>query len=106
MGRKSREVFVGVDSGTQSTKVLLVDGESGTVLANAAAPHAMIEGLPPGHLEQEPEAWFAALDYALTEALEKAALLTAVLEGYSGVLPEDHPRLRALREEIEKATRP
>lgn len=60
--------MIGIDSGTQSTKVLLVDGDSGQVLATGSAPHALIAGLPPGHLEQQPEDWFAALEAALKRA--------------------------------------
>ena len=30
-------------------------------------------------------------------------LLTAVLEGYAGMLPDDHPRLQSIREELEQA---
>jgi xylulokinase len=63
------DVFIGIDSGTQSTKVLIVEGERGEVLSSAAAPHVMIQGLPPGHLEQEPQGWFEALDQALQTAL-------------------------------------
>ncbi len=72
MPKGGRTVFVGVDSGTQSTKVLLVDGEAGEVLAAAAAPHAMIDGLPPGHLEQQPGDWFDALEAALSRGLADA----------------------------------
>lgn len=68
------ELFIGIDSGTQSTKVLVVESERGRVLSSAAAPHAMIAGLPPGHLEQEPRAWFEALDQALQTALRASGV--------------------------------
>ncbi|MCB9850716.1 MAG: xylulokinase [Phycisphaerales bacterium] len=68
MAGKSREVFVGVDSGTQSTKVLLVDGDTGAVLGSGSAAHELIGGLPPGHLEQQPADWFAAVETAMKSA--------------------------------------
>ena len=64
----ARDVYVGIDSGTQSTKVLLVDGDTGTVLGSGSAPHELIPDLPPGHLEQHPQDWFAALELALSPA--------------------------------------
>jgi xylulokinase len=69
MANPTREIFVGVDSGTQSTKVLLVDGDSGAVLGSGSAAHTLIPDLPPGHLEQHPEDWFTALETALKQAL-------------------------------------
>lgn len=72
MTRDAHNLIVGVDSGTQSSKVLVVDGDSGAVLAAAAAPHRLIEGLPTGHLEQHPGDWFTAVEQALNEALAAA----------------------------------
>ena len=69
MVQPARNLFVGVDSGTQSTKVLLADGDTGEVVTSTSAPHRLIEGLPPGHLEQHPEDWFVALEQALQAAL-------------------------------------
>lgn len=85
----ARNVFVGVDSGTQSTKVVLVDGEDGRILGSAAAPHEMIAGLPPGHLEQHPQDWFAALEAALNEALESSAVNRADVRAV-GVSGQQH----------------
>jgi len=64
------DVFIGIDSGTQSTKALLVDGDTGRVLAAASAPHEVIPGLPPGHLEQHPADWFTAMEQALLVVLK------------------------------------
>lgn len=55
-------LFLGIDSGTQSVKVIVLDLEAGRVIAEARAPHRIIRGLPPGHMEQHPEEWVAALD--------------------------------------------
>ena len=44
-----RNLFIGIDSGTQSTKVLVVEGRSGKVLSEASQSYGLIEGLPPGN---------------------------------------------------------
>jgi xylulokinase len=73
MTTTDRNLFIGVDSGTQSTKVLIVDGESGVVVASASAAHDFVPDLPPGHVEQRPEHWFDALDAAMRAALRTAS---------------------------------
>jgi xylulokinase len=77
---------VGIDSGTQGTKALVIDGDSGEVLGRGYAPHAMIAGLGPGASEQNPESWIAALETALREALGAAGVPPAevVAIGVSG----------------------
>jgi xylulokinase len=55
-------LFIGIDSGTQSVKALVLDADERRVLARASAPHALIEGLAPHHVEQHPEGWVAALN--------------------------------------------
>jgi xylulokinase len=64
-------LFIGIDSGTQSTKTVVLDLESRKVIAEARAPHRLIEGLPVGHMEQHPQDWTAALDAVLTEVAAK-----------------------------------
>ncbi|HIE18404.1 TPA: hypothetical protein EYP75_01620, partial [Candidatus Bathyarchaeota archaeon] len=44
-----QQYFIGIDNGTQSTKTLIVDGETGQVLGKASKNYGLIEGLPPGH---------------------------------------------------------
>ena len=39
-------LFIGVDSGTQSVKALVLDMDEHRVVARASAPHALIAGLP------------------------------------------------------------
>ena len=58
-------LFIGIDSGTQGTKAVVIDPGRGRVLFRARAPHRMIAGLPPGHAEQHPREWIAALDSVL-----------------------------------------
>jgi xylulokinase len=55
-------LFIGIDSGTQSVKAVVLDLEAGRVIAEARAPHRLIEGLPVGHMEQHPQEWVRALD--------------------------------------------
>ena len=43
-------LVAGVDSSTQSTKVMLCEAEDGTIVAQASAPH-------PGGTECPPQAW-------------------------------------------------
>ena len=42
------EYFIGIDSGTQSTKTILLDAASGEVVASASESYELIEGLPAG----------------------------------------------------------
>lgn len=62
-------LVLGIDSGTQSTKAIVLDLASGRVVGEGRAPHHLIEGLPPGHLEQHPATWVAALETAVAAAL-------------------------------------
>jgi D-xylulose kinase len=63
-----RPVFVGVDCGTQSTKVVLRDPESGAIVAVGRAPHELIER-DDGTREQDPAWWIEALRIALRDAV-------------------------------------
>ena len=62
-------VTLGIDSGTQSTKTIALDTESGEILASAQRAYGFIEDLPPGHLEQEPQLWINAVDDTVRECL-------------------------------------
>jgi xylulokinase len=62
---------LGIDSGTKSTKTLVLDIESGEVIALAQRAYDTIEGLPPGHVEQEPKIWMEAAGETIAECLEK-----------------------------------
>jgi len=66
---------IGVDSGTQSTKVLIIDF-SGTILGRGTSPHHLISGLKPGESEQDPKEWIKALKISLTMALKEAQIDT------------------------------
>ena len=53
-------MYIGVDCGTQSTKVVVVDVERGAILGEASCPHRLDEG-ENGRREQAPAEWLAAL---------------------------------------------
>src|SRR5215475_13087921 len=59
------KLVAGVDSSTQSTKVLLCRAEDGTVVAQASAPH-------PDGTECDPRHWWDALQEAGRDLLERA----------------------------------
>ena len=67
-----RTLVIGIDSGTQSTKVLVVDAKSGKVLGSSQAGYDLIPELPPGHKEQHPADWIAATTKAIKGALKEA----------------------------------
>jgi D-xylulose kinase len=67
-----REILIGIDSGTQSTKVLAVDARDGRVLASAAQTYDLIPNLPPGAKEQHPHTWREATAAAVRSALRQA----------------------------------
>jgi xylulokinase len=60
---------LGIDSGTKSTRTLVLDIESGEMLAFAQEGYGTIEGLPPGHVEQDPKLWVKATGATIRECL-------------------------------------
>ncbi len=78
-GRRAHgPVVLGVDSSTQSTKVLAVDADSGRVLARAQAPHTVSGG---AGRETDPEVWWSALQDALGRIGPYAGQAAAVSVG-------------------------
>ncbi|WNI19752.1 xylulokinase [Actinacidiphila sp. ITFR-21] len=72
------QVVLGVDSSTQSTKVLAVDADSGEVLARGQAPHTVTTG---AGRESDPEEWWRALLDALGQLGGYAERAAAVSVG-------------------------
>ena len=64
-------LYIGIDSGTQSTKAVVFDLDTRKVIAEARAAHSLIAGLPAGHMEQRPADWTAALDTVIAAVCEK-----------------------------------
>ena len=67
-----RTLLIGIDSGTQSTKVLVVDAKNGKVLSAASQAYDLIPNLPPGAKEQHPHTWREATARAMKQALKGA----------------------------------
>src|SRR5688500_15128170 len=81
-----RTLLIGIDSGTQSTKALVVDAKNGDVLGSAAQEYDLIPNLPPGAKEQHPQTWREATASAVRRALRaaKADANEVVAIGVSG----------------------
>jgi xylulokinase len=67
-----RTLLAGIDSGTQSTKVVVVDAKNGKVLGASAQAYELIPNLPPGAKEQHPHTWREAAGKAIRNALRQA----------------------------------
>src|SRR5262245_32000702 len=84
-----RTLLLGIDSGTQSTKVLVVDARDGKVLASAAQEYDLIPALPPGAKEQHPHTWRDATASAIRRALRQAKAVAAEVHAI-GVSGQQH----------------
>jgi xylulokinase len=62
---------LGLDSGTTTCKGLVLDADTGRVLAQASVPHSFVGGLPHGHVEQDPQIWSDAAERVILTCLEK-----------------------------------
>jgi xylulokinase len=81
--------FIGIDSGTQSTKAVILDADSGEIISSASAPYELLENLPPGHKEQHPADWITALHQTIKAALDKAGIDRSQVRGI-GVSGQQH----------------
>lgn len=80
---------IGIDSGTQSTKAVAVDIENGEIAAQAHESYEILEGLPPGHLEQRPETWIAAVEATVRACLDQLGAKKGEVRGI-GVSGQQH----------------
>jgi xylulokinase len=76
-----RRAFLGIDCGTQSTKVLLADAESEEIVGFGRGAHALIERAD-GTREQDPTNWLEALQEAVQQALSADVEIAGI--GVSG----------------------
>jgi xylulokinase len=60
---------LGIDSGTKSTRALVLDMETGRVIALAQRMYDTIPGLPHGQVEQLPQTWIDATNATIRECL-------------------------------------
>ena len=84
-----RELYLGIDSGTQSTKALVVDAKNGKVLGSAQRAYGLIGGLPSGAKEQHPESWKRATTATIKAALKEAKASAVEVKGI-GISGQQH----------------
>ena len=84
-----RELVIGIDSGTQSTKALVVDAKNGRVLGEGAKAYGLIDGLPAGAKEQHPADWIDATESSIRAALRQAKATAAEVRAI-GVSGQQH----------------
>ncbi len=75
-------LVAGVDSSTQSTKVLLCQAEDGTIVGRGSAPH------PPG-TECDPAAWWSALEQAGQGLLDRADAIGVAAQQHGMVVVDE-----------------
>lgn len=76
------KTVIGIDNGTQSTKVIFYDFENKTIAASASSPHDLISSND-GISEQKAEWWIDALDKCFKQ-IDPSIKETAVAVGVSG----------------------
>ncbi|WP_166219668.1 xylulokinase [Pseudomonas atagonensis] len=67
----TQQLFLGIDCGTQGTKAIILDADSGQVLGQGAAAHTMISAAN-GRREQDTRQWQDAFALATRQALQAA----------------------------------
>ena len=77
------KLVAGIDSSTQSTKVLLVNADDGTVVGQASAPH-------PDGTECHPDRWWEALSAAGRGLLERAEAVGVAAQQHGMVTLDDN----------------
>ncbi|MCW4050986.1 MAG: xylulokinase [Candidatus Bathyarchaeota archaeon] len=83
-----KNYYIGVDSGTQSTKTVIIDGE-GTVLGKSTKEYGLIQGLPLGHMEQHPETWAKAMIETMKKAIKVSKVDSKLIKAI-GVSGQQH----------------
>ncbi|CAM3082420.1 xylulokinase [Pseudomonas floridensis] len=81
-------MFLGIDCGTQGTKALVLDADSGQVLGEGSAPHSLISDHN-GRREQDVQQWLTALQHAVGDALTQAGISGQQIKGV-GVSGQQH----------------
>ena len=82
-------LFIGIDSGTQSTKSVVLDFDTGAIIAHASSKYDVIDGLPPGHMEQHPVTWINAVDDTIESCLQQIGARKSEVRGI-GVSGQQH----------------
>ncbi len=84
-----RTLLIGIDSGTQSTKALVVDARDGSVVGAGSQAYDLIPNLPAGAKEQHPHSWRDATAAAIRSALRQAKAVAAEVKAI-GVSGQQH----------------
>jgi len=84
-----RTLLLGIDSGTQSTKVVAVDAKTRNVVGSGSHAYDLIPNLPPGAKEQHPHTWREATAKAIRQALRAAKAVAADVKAI-GVSGQQH----------------
>lgn len=86
---KMSDLFIGIDSGTQSTKAVVLDGGTGRVLGSASVSYGFLSGLKDGAKEQNPSVWVAALEKSVRSVIKKTGVNVSRIKGM-GVSAQQH----------------
>jgi xylulokinase len=81
-------MFLGIDCGTQGTKALLLDADSGRVLGHGSASYPLHSGAN-GCREQAPADWLKAFAQATAQAIASAGVSGQLIQGI-GVSGQQH----------------
>jgi xylulokinase len=82
-------IYLGIDSGTQSTKTIAVDITNGDVLASASQAYDLLPNLPVGHLEQNPRDWLDATRATIQQCVDQLGDRASEVRGI-GVSGQQH----------------
>jgi len=82
-------IFLGIDCGTQSTKTIALDWETGAVMASAHQSYGFLPDLPPGAMEQDPAEWVSAADATVRKVLASLGPRKSEVKGI-GVSGQQH----------------
>ncbi|PXF28626.1 xylulose kinase [Pokkaliibacter plantistimulans] len=81
-------MYLGIDCGTQGTKVVVLDAEQGILLGEGYSPHELIS-LNNGRREQQPQWWTEALVRAYGQAIAQAGINPRQIAGI-GISGQQH----------------
>jgi xylulokinase len=81
--------YLGLDSGTQSIKSIIVDVTTGEIVASSQAAYSLIPDLPPGHMEQNPRDWIEAARTCIRECTDQLGVEAQEIRGI-GVSAQQH----------------
>ena len=82
-------IFLGIDCGTQSTKTIALDWDTGEVLASAQKAYGFVPNLPAGAMEQNPQDWVDAAEQSIGEVIAKLGSRKEEIRGI-GVSGQQH----------------